>query len=156
ATRRLAREFGIDLGQVPGSGKHGRVTQDDIKAYVQRLAAGTPAATAVPAPPPLPRFQDFGPVEREPLSKVRRLTAQQMSLAWNQVPHVTQHDEADITDLEAFRKSREGKGPKLTVTAFALKAAAAALKHFPNFNASLDLASDQLVLKRYYHIGVAV
>jgi pyruvate dehydrogenase E2 component (dihydrolipoyllysine-residue acetyltransferase) len=153
ATRRLARELGVDLRQVAGSGKNGRVTQDDIKGYVQRLASGGAAA---PAAPPLPRFEDFGPVEREPLSKVRRLTAQQMSLAWSLIPHVTQHDEADITELEKFRKSREGRGPKLTVTAFALKAVAAALKQFPTFNASLDTAGNQLVLKRYYHIGVAV
>jgi pyruvate dehydrogenase E2 component (dihydrolipoamide acetyltransferase) len=108
------------------------------------------------ATPTLPNFEDFGPVERESLSKVRRLTAQQMSLAWTTIPHVTQHDEADITDLETFRKSRDGHGPKLTVTAFALKAAAIALKQFPNFNASLDLANNQLVLKHYYHLGVAV
>ena len=154
ATRRLARELGVDLRQVSGSGKNGRVTQDDIKGYVQRLASGGTAAVATA--PPLPRFEDFGPVQREPLSKVRRLTAQQMSLAWSLIPHVTQHDEADITELEAFRKSREGRGPKLTVTAFALKAVAAALKQFPNFNASLDTAGNQLVLKRYYHVGVAV
>jgi pyruvate dehydrogenase E2 component (dihydrolipoamide acetyltransferase) len=153
ATRRLARELGVDLRQVAGSGKNGRVTSDDVKGYVQRLASGGGAA---PAAPPLPRFEDFGPVERQPLSKVRRLTAQQMSLAWSLIPHVTQHDDADITELEAFRKSREGRGPKLTVTAFALKAVAAALKQFPNFNASLDTAGNQLVLKRYYHIGVAV
>jgi pyruvate dehydrogenase E2 component (dihydrolipoamide acetyltransferase) len=154
ATRRLARELGVDLRQVAGSGKNGRVTQDDIKGYVQRLASG--GGAAAPAAPPLPRYEDFGPVEREPLSKVRRLTAQQMSLAWSLIPHVTQHDEADITELEAFRKSRDGRGPKLTVTAFALKAVAAALKQFPAFNASLDTSANQLVLKRYYHIGVAV
>src|SRR6266540_3561563 len=153
ATRRLARELGVDLHQVHGTGRNGRVTQYDVKSYVQELAsgagpAGTPAARPVPA---LPRFEDFGPVERESLSKVRRLTAQQVSLAWTTIPHVTQHDEADITDLEAFRKSREGRGPKLTVTAFALKAVAVALKQFPAFNASLDLANNQLVLKRYYH-----
>src|SRR5205807_1766719 len=85
-----------------------------------------------------------------------KLTARQMALAWNLIPHVTQHDLADITDLEAFRKSQDGKGPKLTVTAFALKACAAALKRFPTFNASLDLERNQLVLKRYYHLGVAV
>ena len=155
ATRRLARELGVDLRQVAGSGKNGRVTQDDIKGFVQRLASGG-GATAASAAPSLPRFEDFGPVQREPLSKVRRLTAQQMSLAWNLIPHVTQNDDADITELEAFRKSREGRGPKLTVTAFALKAVAAALKQFPTFNASLDTAGNQLVLKRYYHIGVAV
>ena len=110
------------------------------------------AATAAPK---LPDFAKFGPVEPQPLTRVRKLTAEQMSLAWSLIPHVTQHDLADITDLEAFRKAQT-TGPKLTVTAFALKAAAIALKEFPTFNASLDLASGQLILKRYYHIGVAV
>jgi pyruvate dehydrogenase E2 component (dihydrolipoamide acetyltransferase) len=87
---------------------------------------------------------------------LRRTVAERLSLAWNLIPHVTQHDLADVTDLEAFRKQQDGKGPRLTVTAFALKAAAIALKQFPHFNASLDLAGNQLVLKRYYHLGVAV
>jgi pyruvate dehydrogenase E2 component (dihydrolipoamide acetyltransferase) len=159
ATRRLARELGIDLHQVSGSGRGGRVVEDDVKAFVRRMAAGGPtivAPSAGVAAPALPNFEAFGPVQRQELNRVRKLTARQMSLAWAQIPHVTQHDLADITDLEAFRKSQDGKGPKLTVTAFALKACAAALKQFPNFNASLDLANNQLVLKRYYHLGVAV
>src|SRR5262249_23138349 len=106
--------------------------------------------------PPLPDFERWGPVERKPLEGVRRRTAEQMSLAWSLVPHVTQHDQADITDLEAFRKQQDGKGPKLTVTAFALKAAAIALRQFPQFNSSLDDAGGQLIIKRYYHLGVAV
>src|SRR5262249_45583357 len=109
-----------------------------------------------PAAPPLPKFEEWGPVERLPLSPVRKATARQMTVAWTQIPHVTQHDVADITDLEAFRKSQDGKWPKLTVTAFAIKAVAIALKEFPTFNSSLDLASNQLVLKRHYHVGVAV
>src|SRR5262249_489089 len=121
--------------------------------------ASAPAAATAPAAgaaaPKLPDFTKFGPVEPQPLSRVRKLTAQQMALAWNLIPHVTQHDLADIADLEAFRKAQKA-GPKLTLTAFALKASAIALKEFPNFNASLDLASGQLILKRYYHIGVAV
>src|SRR5207253_8495901 len=92
----------------------------------------------------------------QPLDAVRRKTAEQMSLAWSTVPHVTQPDEADITELDAFRRQQEGKGPKLTVTAFALKAAAIALRQFPQFNSSLDAAAGQLIVKRYYHIGVAV
>jgi pyruvate dehydrogenase E2 component (dihydrolipoamide acetyltransferase) len=110
------------------------------------------------AVPPLPNFEEFGPVQREPLTRVRRLTAQKMSLAWSQIPHVTQHDQADITDLEAFRKEQEARGAKvkLTVTAFALKVAALALRQFPIFNATLDLSGGQLILKKYYHIGVAV
>jgi pyruvate dehydrogenase E2 component (dihydrolipoamide acetyltransferase) len=104
----------------------------------------------------LPDFARWGPVETRPLEPLRRRTAEQMSLAWNLIPHVTQHDQADITDLDAFRRQQEGKGPKLTVTAFALKAAAIALKQFPQFNASLNMAAAQLILKCYYHIGVAV
>jgi pyruvate dehydrogenase E2 component (dihydrolipoamide acetyltransferase) len=160
ATRHLARELGVDLENVPGSGRNGRITPDDVKAYVRQLAsvpALAPAAgpAAAPAVPKLPDFTKFGPVEAQPLTRVRKLTAGQMSLAWNLIPHVTQHDLADVTDLEAFRKAQKS-GPKLTVTAFALKAAAIALKEFPAFNASLDLASGKLILKRYYHIGVAV
>lgn len=156
ATRRLARDLGIDLQRVTGSGRHGRVVEEDVKTFVRQLAAGGGAAAGPVATPALPNFESFGAVERQQLSRVRKLTARQMSLAWNTIPHVTQHDLADVTELDAFRKSQDGKGPKLTVTAFALKACAIALKQFPTFNASLDLANNQLVLKRYYHIGVAV
>jgi pyruvate dehydrogenase E2 component (dihydrolipoamide acetyltransferase) len=156
ATRRLARELGVDLSQVPGTAPGGRVTQEDIKAFVRQLASGTTAPLTRGQAPPLPDFEKWGKVERRPLEPVRRRTAEQMSLAWSLIPHVTQHDLADITDLDAFRRQREGHGPKLTVTAFALKAAAVALKQFEQFNATLDLASGQLILKRYYHLGVAV
>jgi pyruvate dehydrogenase E2 component (dihydrolipoamide acetyltransferase) len=160
ATRRLARELGVPLERVRGSGREGRVTEDDVREFVRQLAvAPAPLAVAAngQAAPALPSFEQWGPVERQPLSHIRRLTARQMSLAWNLVPHVTQHDLADVTVLEAFRKQQsDGKGPKLTMTAFALKACAIALKEFPTFNASLDTANEQLVLKRYYHIGVAV
>lgn len=152
ATRWLARKLAIDLTQVRGTGPRGRVTEDDVKA----AHAGPGSAPGGIAAPPLPDFEKFGPVKREALSHTRKLTARQMSIAWSNIPHVTQHDLADITDLEAFRKSREGKGPKLTVTAFVMKACAAALKQYPHFNSSLDLASGQLVLKQYVHIGVAV
>ncbi len=155
ATRRLARELGVDVGQVPGSGRAGRVVEEDVKAYVRQLASGPTAAAGVQAPP-LPHFEEWGPIERQPLLAVRKATARQMSLAWSLIPHVTQHDIADITDLDYFRKSQEGKGPKLTVTAFALKAAAVLLHQHPTFNATLDSANNQLILKRYYHVGVAV
>jgi pyruvate dehydrogenase E2 component (dihydrolipoamide acetyltransferase) len=161
ATRRLARELGVDLQRVTGTGPGGRVTEDDIKEYVRSITTGAvqaapqPAGTGVVAPP-LPDFERWGPVERRPLEPVRRRTAEQMSLAWNLIPHVTQHDQADITELDTFRRQQEGRGPKLTITAFALKAAAIALQQYPQFNASLDSAGGQLVLKRYYHIGVAV
>jgi pyruvate dehydrogenase E2 component (dihydrolipoamide acetyltransferase) len=160
ATRRLARELGIDLVRVRGTAPGGRVTQDDVKAFVKELAAGTAAPARCPAPtaaPPLPDFERWGPVERKTLETIRRKTAEQMALAWNLIPHVTQHDLADITELEAFRKQQQdAKGPRLTVTAFALKAAAIALKESPQFNASLDLAGNQLVYKHYYHLGLAV
>jgi pyruvate dehydrogenase E2 component (dihydrolipoamide acetyltransferase) len=158
-TRQLARKLGIDLRQVHGTGRHGRVVEEDINAYVRALASGTAAPVAAVGgaqPPPLPKFEEWGPVEPQPLTPVRKATARQMSLAWGLIPHVTQHDKADVTELEAFRKQQEARGTKLTVTAFALKAAAIVLKEFPTVNSSLDLAGNRLVLKRYYHIGVAV
>src|SRR5205807_2326666 len=150
----------IDLARVRGTAPGGRVTQEDVKAFVKELAAGT-AAPARGGPTlqarPLPDFERWGPVERKPFESVRRKTAEQMALAWSVIPHVTQHDLADVTDLEAFRKQQQdAKGPRLTVTAFALKAAAIALQQFPHFNASLDLANGQLVYKGYYHVGLAV
>lgn len=156
STRRLARELGVDLNQVQGSGRGGRVTEEDVKAYVRQLASGVAAHGFSVQAPPLPDFERWGPVERRPLEALRRRTAEQMSLAWNVIPHVTQYDEADITELDAFRRQQEGSGPRLTVTAFALRAAANALKQFPQFNSSIDLPNSQLIFKRYYHIGVAV
>src|SRR5439155_8221763 len=155
ATRHLARELGVDLGRVPGTGPMGRVTAEDVKAYVRQLASGDGRAGAAQAPP-LPKFEQWGPVERKPLETIRRRTAEHLSLAWTLIPHVTHQDLADVTELDAFRKQQDGKGPKITVTAFALKAAAIVLRQFPQFNSSLDLASNQLIVKQYYHIGVAV
>jgi pyruvate dehydrogenase E2 component (dihydrolipoamide acetyltransferase) len=163
ATRRLARELGVDLSQVRGTGRHGRVVEEDIKEYVRQLASGAApmggggtGVSPVQAPP-LPNFEEWGPIEAQPMGAVRKATARQMSLAWSLIPHVTQHDHADITELETFRKQQaESKGPKLTLTAFALRASAMALHEFPNFNASIDVAGGKLILKRYYHIGVAV
>jgi pyruvate dehydrogenase E2 component (dihydrolipoamide acetyltransferase) len=164
ATRLLARKLGVDLAKVPGSQRHGRVTQDDVWAYVNQSKSTKESpmtgGARVPAPP-MPDFEKWGAVERQPLESIRRATAQQMSLAWSVIPHVTQHDLADITDLEAFRREQEVKAKasqavKLTVTAFALKAAAIALKAMPSFNASLDTDQGQLILKKYYHLGVAV
>jgi pyruvate dehydrogenase E2 component (dihydrolipoamide acetyltransferase) len=153
ATRRLAHEWGIDLHQVPGSGPKGRITQGDIKSYVHDLAAGGGARVQAP---PLPDFEKWGPVERQPFESIRKKTADAVTLSWTTIPAVTQHDLADVTDIEAFRKQQEGKGPKLTVTAFVLKACAIVLKQFPRFNASLDSRGGQLILKQYYHLGVAV
>jgi pyruvate dehydrogenase E2 component (dihydrolipoamide acetyltransferase) len=152
----LARELGVDLSRVTGSARGGRITQDDVKAFVRQVASAPtsrgPSAKALS----LPDFERWGPIERQPLDPTRRRTAEQVSLAWSLVPHVTQHDQADITDLEAFRREQDVNGPKLTVTAFAIKAAASALKQFPQFNCSIDQAAGQLILKRYYHVGVAV
>lgn len=159
ATRMVARKLGVDLRQVSGSGRGGRITQEDVEAYVRRLATvARPQVELVPGVPAaaLPDFSRWGEVERQGLDPIRRRTAQQTHVAWSTIPHVTHHDLADITDLDAFRKQHEGRGPKLTVTAFALKAAAVALRQFPRFNASLDLTGGALVLKHYYHVGVAV
>jgi pyruvate dehydrogenase E2 component (dihydrolipoamide acetyltransferase) len=156
ATRRLARELGIDLAQVHGTAPGGRVVQEDIKAFVRGLASAGPGRAAGRQEPALPDFTRWGEAERQPLDGIRRKTAEQMSLAWSLIPHVIQHDLADVTELEAFRKEQEGRGPKLTITAFALKAAAIALRQFAQFNASLDLQNNQLIVKRYIHIGVAV
>jgi pyruvate dehydrogenase E2 component (dihydrolipoamide acetyltransferase) len=156
ATRRLARELGIDLRMLTGSAPGGRVTLDDVKAYVRQMAAGQSGPTVSGPAPALTDFSRWGAIDVRPLDPIRRRTAEHMSLAWRLIPHVTQCDEADITELDAFRRQQEAAGPKLTPTAFALKAAASALKQFPQFNASLDSAAGKLILKRYYHIGVAV
>jgi pyruvate dehydrogenase E2 component (dihydrolipoamide acetyltransferase) len=157
ATRRLARKLGVDLGRVSGTGPRGRVTQDDVIAAARQAHPAAPGAPLAALPPPLPEFSKWGPVEDKALDQIRRKTAEQMAVAWTQIPHVTQHDLADVTDLEAFRKSQSAAdGPKLTMTAFILKASAVALKEFPHFNSSLDLAGGRLITKGYYHLGVAV
>jgi pyruvate dehydrogenase E2 component (dihydrolipoamide acetyltransferase) len=151
----------VDLAQVLGTGTGGHVSADDVKAHVRdRMSRPEEPQPAAGRPAALPDFSRFGPVEREPLSKVRRITAQNMVQAWTTIPHVTQFDQADITRLEAFRSQAAGRiaasGGKLTVTAILLKVCAAALRLFPRFNSSLDFQSDELVLKKYCHIGVAV
>jgi pyruvate dehydrogenase E2 component (dihydrolipoamide acetyltransferase) len=161
SVRRLARELGVDINQVPGSGPGGRISTDDVKNYVRRLnTEGHPAAApAATETAPLPDFTKWGEVEREAMSNVRRTTARRMSQAWT-IPHVTNFDQADITELEKLRKryapKAEAAGGKLTVTAIILKVAAAALKQFPKFNASIDIANQEIIYKKYYHLGVAV
>ncbi|MGF1579671.1 MAG: 2-oxo acid dehydrogenase subunit E2 [Gemmataceae bacterium] len=159
ATRQLARELGVDLSRVQGTARNGRVTQEDIKKFVRQLnqqGPSTAAGTGIEVPP-LPDFSKHGEIDAQPLDQIRKVTAKQMGLAWAAIPHVTQHDLADITDLEAFRKQRgKERDVKLTVTAFALKASAIALHEFPKFNTSLDLPHNQLIYKKYYHIGIAV
>jgi len=159
ATRRIAREWGVDLGNVPGSGVKGRVTQDDVKTFVRTAASGGGAATAPVGgviSPKLPDFEKWGSVDYKSLDGIRVETAKHMSLCWQTIPHVTQHDNADVTDIEAFRKQQADRGGKLTVTAFVLKAASIVLRQFPQFNSSLDWDNKRLVLKQYCHIGIAV
>ncbi len=163
SVRRLAREIGVDIAQVAGSGPGGRISEDDVKVHSRQLhSAPVPAATTTgtPDPLPLPDFTRWGDVEREAMSNVRRVTAERLSSAWATIPHVTQFDKADITDLEMWRKQygkkAEAAGGKLTPTAIILKMVAAALKTFPQFNASIDMAAREIVYKKYCHIGVAV
>jgi pyruvate dehydrogenase E2 component (dihydrolipoamide acetyltransferase) len=163
SVRRFARELGVDISQVPGSGPAGRISIEDVKKYARQImTSGKVLALAAGAQPvaPLPDFTRWGEVERKPMSSVRRKTAEQMGYAWTSVPHVTQFDKADITDLEQLRKDfakkAEATGGKLTVTAILLKVVASALKVFPQFNASIDMTKNEVIYKKYYHIGVAV
>lgn len=180
-TRRLARELGIDLRTVRGSGPGGRVLDTDVRAAAAGVRPAPAAAETRPQPatgeagpggpakplasiglepPPLPRFEQWGPVERQPLSHLRRTIAERMTLSATLVPHVTHFDRADITELDAIiarnLEPARARGVTLTLTAFLLKAAALALRAHPQFNASLDPAAGELILKRYYHLGVAV
>ncbi|MFO0945724.1 MAG: 2-oxo acid dehydrogenase subunit E2 [Planctomycetota bacterium] len=159
ATRRLARELGVDLHKVSGSGPGGRITTDDVQAFVRSAMAGGGSAASRVVAGPLPDFSEFGTTERLAMNKIAKTSAANLSLAWQVAPHVTQHDLADITDLEAGRKrfSEANKGgPKVTMTVLALKAVVAALKAYPHFNASLDADRDEVVVKKYYHVGIAV
>ena len=169
SVRKFARELGVDLFRVRGSGPKGRITQLDVQDFVKGVMKGAPAVAALPARggfvldlPEWPQvdFAKFGPVETKPLSRIRKLSGGFLHRNWVSIPHVTQHDEADITELEAFRKENaqvaEKGGFKLTMLAFLVKASVNALKEFPEFNASLDRTGENLIVKKYYHIGVAV
>jgi pyruvate dehydrogenase E2 component (dihydrolipoamide acetyltransferase) len=163
--RRLAREIGVDIYEVKGSGPGGRISEDDVKAYAKSLVqAASTAAQAAPraghfAQPQLPDFAKWGKVERVLMRGVRRKTAEHLAESWNTIPHVTQHDRADITELESLRArfapKAEAAGGKMTVTAIALKVCAAALKVFPQFNASIDVEKEEIIYKQYLNIGVA-
>jgi len=175
STRRLARELGIDINRVRPSGPGGRVTPEDVRAFAE--GAKQPEAEKMPpeaeirrapslevgeatleAPPP--EFDRIGQVERIPLRSVRRATAKHVAVAWSRIPHVTHMDSADITDLEAFRRKHkeqvEAQGGVLSLTVFAIKATAAALKEFPRFNSSIDMESEEILIKHYHNIGIAV
>lgn len=160
SVRQFAREIGVDITQVPSSEAGGRISIDDVKRYAKQLLTARPAAAGSAPAVELPDFSKWGAVAREPMSNVRKKTAGHMALAWATIPHVTQFDWANITDLEQRRKKLAPKvekaGAKLTVTAILIKIVASALKVFPKFNASIDLATNEIVLKKYFHIGLAV
>jgi pyruvate dehydrogenase E2 component (dihydrolipoamide acetyltransferase) len=168
SVRRFARELGVELAQVRGSGPKGRVTQDDVRGFVKGVMSGAArpaAAAAVATPgaglnlPPWPSvdFAKFGPVDRVELTRIRRISGPNLARNWVTIPHVTNHEDADVTDLEAFRMqlNAEKGDVKVTMLAFLIKACVAALKRFPDFNSSLDPAGDAIIRKGYYHIGFA-
>jgi pyruvate dehydrogenase E2 component (dihydrolipoamide acetyltransferase) len=165
AIRRYARELGVELSHVSGSGPKGRVLKEDVKGFVKKaLSSGAPAAAAAAGSgiPPIPKvdFSQFGDIDPQPLSRIQKISGKHLHACWLNVPHVTQFEEADITEMEAFRQSAKddaaARGVRLTPLVFILKAVVAVLKEFPRFNASLDLEGEQLILKQYYNIGVAV
>ncbi len=166
SVRMVAREFNIDLTKVKGTGEKERVTKEDVLAFLRGPATAPGAALAAPAAgagiPEIPAqdFSKFGPTEARPLSRIKRISGPHLHRAWLNVPHVTHNDEADITDLEAYRKELDQaarqEGYRVTMLAFLLKASVSALRQFPEFNASLSPEKDALILKKYYHIGIAV
>jgi pyruvate dehydrogenase E2 component (dihydrolipoamide acetyltransferase) len=162
AVRRFARELGVDLARVAGSGLKGRISEDDVKSFVKKALAGPLRAEATGAA--LPRvpevdFAAFGPVEVKPLGRIQKISGARLQAAWVNIPHVTQHDEADITELEKLRASLKdrasSRGIKLTPLAFIARACAKVIAQFPNFNASLDASGQNLVFKKYLHLGFA-
>ncbi|PWK85899.1 dihydrolipoyllysine-residue acetyltransferase [Fulvimonas soli] len=168
AIRAFARELGVDIRQVKGSGRGGRIVREDVTAYVKHaLASGARPVQGAPAaaggglnllPWPKVDFSKFGEIEEKPLSRIQKISGANLARNWAMIPHVTQHEDADITELEAFRKKlgEENKDLKITPLVFQMKAVVAALKAFPQFNASLDETGEKLILKKYFHIGIAV
>jgi pyruvate dehydrogenase E2 component (dihydrolipoamide acetyltransferase) len=162
--RRFARELGVDLGRVRGTGPKGRIQKEDVQAFVKEATRRAPAATpagalSLPAPPAVD-FARFGEIEKRPLSRIQKISGTSLHRNWLGIPHVTQFDEADITELEAFRKAQleelAARNIKLTLLAFLTRAVVAVLRQFPQVNASLDPDGEHLIIKKYYHIGVAV
>ena len=164
AVRRFSRELGAPLGQIAGSGPKGRILKEDVKTWikVQLLEIDTQKQTSGSGIPPIPEidFSEFGEIEPLKLSRIKRLSGPHLQRAWLNIPHVTHHDEADITDLEAFRKSlkreAEAEGLRVTILSFIMKVLVSALKKYPNFNASLAPNGEELILKKYFNIGIAV
>jgi pyruvate dehydrogenase E2 component (dihydrolipoamide acetyltransferase) len=161
AIRKFARELGVDLGKVDGSGRKGRITKEDVQGFVKRaLSQPTAGGGLGVAPMPEIDFSQWGEVESKPLSKINKLTGQFLHRNWVTIPHVTQFDEADITDMEAFRKDMAAEykeqGIRITPLVFMMKAVVSALKKFPRFNSSLDATGENLIMKNYYNIGIAM
>jgi pyruvate dehydrogenase E2 component (dihydrolipoamide acetyltransferase) len=169
SVRKFARELGVDLTRVQGSGPKGRILHADVQAFVKGALARGPAQASAKGGgalpfnlPPWPEvdFAKFGAVEVKPLSRIQKISGPYLHRNWISIPHITQCDDADITDLEAFRKAQtaetEKKGFKLTMLAFMIKACVTALKQYPQFNSSLDKTGENIIVKKYYHIGVAV
>ena len=163
SVRRFARELGVDLGLVYGTGPKGRILKEDVKSFTKSIMSGekltNKGAFATPEMPPVD-FSKFGEIEEKPLSRLKRLGGQALHRSWITVPLVTQFDEADITELEAFRKSKlddaKAEDVKLTLVTFLVKAVVVALQKYPEFNSSIDPSGDNLIIKKYFHIGVAV
>jgi pyruvate dehydrogenase E2 component (dihydrolipoamide acetyltransferase) len=163
SVRKFARELAADLGKIKGSGPKGRITQEDVKAHVKAILSAPVRAPAAPvsALPKVPEvdFAKFGAVELKPLSRIQRISGARLQASWLNIPHVTQHEDADITDLEIARVALKGKatqeGVRLTPLAFIIRACIVALKEFPRFNASLDASGGNLIFKKYFHIGFA-
>ncbi|MEJ2614054.1 MAG: dihydrolipoyllysine-residue acetyltransferase [Ignavibacteriaceae bacterium] len=161
SVRRIAREIGVDIRQVQGTGPGGRISMEDVKAFSKQLNEGRTISAGIPVQQEaLPDFSKFGEIERKEMNKIRSTTAVHLSYAWSTIPHVTQHDKADITELEQMRKAFNPKvekdGAKLTVTAILLKVISSALKVFPKFNSSIDLNKKEIIYKKYFNVGVAV
>jgi pyruvate dehydrogenase E2 component (dihydrolipoamide acetyltransferase) len=166
AVRAFARELGVDLSRVHGSARGGRITKEDVQAFVKSAMSGGAAQVTTPSlggglnllPWPQVDFAKFGAVEEKPLSRIKKLSGANLSRNWAMIPHVTQHESADVTEMEAFRKQlgAENKDVKITPLVFLIKAVVAGLKQYPQFNASLDATGEKLVLKKYFHVGIAV
>ncbi len=159
SVRRIARELDVDLSKVKGTGEKGRVTKEDVKAYLSRSGDESGGGSGIPEIPPQD-FAKFGPIETRPMSRIKKLSGPHLHRAWLNIPHVTNADEADITDLEAYRRDIDSaakvKGYRVTLVSFLLRAAVTALKEYPELNSSVSPSKDALILKRYYNIGVAV
>jgi pyruvate dehydrogenase E2 component (dihydrolipoamide acetyltransferase) len=156
SVKRFAREIGIDIGRVSGTGPGGRISVEDVKAHAKQVNQSGAAAGGGIVQKPLPDFSKYGTIEKEKMSKIRQVTANHMTYCWTTIPHVTQFAKADITDLDKLRKRYSTPDRKLTVTPFILKVITSALKIFPQFNASIDMINNEIVFKKYYNIGVAV